>query len=48
MTETAGIADPVDAIETSSPVLDELMTTEDAVEGLTAFAQKRSPNWRNR
>ncbi|MER6816220.1 acetyl-CoA acetyltransferase [Spirillospora sp. NPDC000708] len=48
MTETAGLADAVDAIEASSPTLDELMTTEDAVEGLTAFAQKRRPNWRNR
>ncbi|WP_202126038.1 enoyl-CoA hydratase-related protein [Actinomadura physcomitrii] len=35
MAETTAVADPVDAIEASSPALDERMTTEDAVEGLT-------------
>jgi cyclohexa-1,5-dienecarbonyl-CoA hydratase len=28
--------------------LDELMKTEDALEGLTAFLEKRKPNWKNR
>ena len=28
--------------------LDELMLTDDAVEGLTAFLEKRKPVWRNR
>ena len=28
--------------------LEELMSTEDAVEGLEAFLEKRSPKWRNR
>ncbi|OGD12042.1 MAG: hypothetical protein A2Y86_00945 [Candidatus Aminicenantes bacterium RBG_13_62_12] len=28
--------------------LDELMKTEDAIEGLTAFLEKRKPTWKNR
>ena len=28
--------------------LDELMTTEDAHEGLSAFLAKRAPQWKNR
>lgn len=46
----AGIADRfrrnMQAIETM--YLDELMTTEDAQEGLRAFLEKRQPEWRNR
>ncbi|BBH70046.1 hypothetical protein ACTI_67310 [Actinoplanes sp. OR16] len=48
MEETRGIPDVVDAVTHHSPALDELMLTEDAIEGLTAFAQKRKPNWKNR
>jgi acetyl-CoA C-acetyltransferase len=48
MAETQDIADTVDAVRHRSPLLDELMTSEDALEGMTAFAQKRSPQWRNR
>lgn len=48
MNETAGIADTVDAVSDPSPALDELMLSEDTVEGMTAFAQKRKPHWRNR
>jgi acetyl-CoA C-acetyltransferase len=48
MEETRGIADAVDAVTHPTTALDDLMTSEDATEGLTAFAQKRRPNWRNR
>lgn len=48
MNETAGIADTVDAVAHPSPALDELMVSEDSVEGVTAFAEKRAPRWRNR
>lgn len=48
MAETQGIADTVDAVRRPSPLLDELIASEDAFEGLTAFAQKRAPRWRNR
>jgi len=48
MAETRGIPDVVDAVRFPSPALDDLMTSADAVEGVTAFAQKRRPQWRNR
>ncbi|SDG39009.1 acetyl-CoA acetyltransferase [Pseudonocardia oroxyli] len=48
MGETEGIADTVDAVTHFSPALEELMTSQDAFEGITAFAQKRAPEWRNR
>ncbi|MFC4063538.1 acetyl-CoA acetyltransferase [Actinoplanes subglobosus] len=48
MEETRGIADVVDAVTHPSPAFDELMVSEDAIEGLIAFAQKRKPQWRNR
>ncbi|MFP5071643.1 acetyl-CoA acetyltransferase [Pseudonocardia nantongensis] len=47
MDETGGIADTVEAVRHPSPALDELMVSEDAVEGVTAFAQKRAPRWVN-
>jgi acetyl-CoA C-acetyltransferase len=31
-----------------SPALDDLATSDDMIEGLTAFAQKRAPHWKNR
>ncbi|OLO25734.1 acetyl-CoA acetyltransferase [Streptomyces sp. MNU77] len=48
MAETEGIPDAVDAVEHPSSALDDLMVSQDAIEGLTAFAQKRRPRWKNR
>ena len=48
MEETRGIADVVDAVNHPTSAFDELMASEDAIEGLTAFAAKRRPQWRNR
>jgi acetyl-CoA C-acetyltransferase len=47
MAETRGIPDLVDAVTFPSPALDELMASADAMEGVTAFAQKRAPRWKN-
>ena len=43
MEETRGIADVVEAVNYPSAALDELMASEDATEGMTAFAAKRRP-----
>ena len=48
MEEKRGIPDVIDAVTHPSTAFDELMTSEDFTEGLTAFAQKRRPHWRNR
>jgi len=48
MEETRGIPDVVDAVNHPSAAFDELMASEDAIEGVTAFAAKRRPRWRNR
>jgi acetyl-CoA C-acetyltransferase len=48
MAETRGIPDVLDAVTYPSAAFDELMASEDATEGMTAFAQKRRPRWRNR
>src|SRR5258708_1101558 len=48
MEETRGIPDVVEAVNYPSPALDDLMASEDALEGVTAFAAKRKPRWRNR
>lgn len=48
--ETDGIAGADEAARMASltPAIDTLMVSEDMVEGTTAFAQKRAPQWRNR
>ena len=48
MTETQGMADTAAAISQTGETLDDLMMTEDALEGLRAFAEKRPPLWKNR
>jgi acetyl-CoA C-acetyltransferase len=48
MEETRGVPDVIDAVTRRSTAFDDLMATEDAIEGVTAFAQKRRPVWRNR
>jgi acetyl-CoA C-acetyltransferase len=48
MEETRGIPDVIDAVTYPSGAVDDLMASEDAIEGMTAFARKRRPQWRNR
>ena len=47
MEATRGIPDPVDAVNQRSTAFDELMVSHDAIEGMTAFARKRAPQWKN-
>ncbi len=48
MADTAAMPDVTDAIAVGGLVRDELMASEDTIEGRTAFAEKRRPRWRNR
>lgn len=48
MEQSQGIPDTVDAVTAPNDVIDELMTSADAIEGMTAFAMKRQPEWKNR
>jgi enoyl-CoA hydratase len=45
----AAASEPDDGLrEVSRKLLDELLESEDAGEGLSAFAEKRAPHWRGR
>jgi acetyl-CoA C-acetyltransferase len=48
MRRTESIPDELAAARMRQPGIDELLSSEDAVEGPMAFAQKRKPNWKNR
>jgi len=48
MDQTQGIPETLDAVTAPTDVIDELMTSADAIEGMTAFALKRQPEWKNR
>jgi acetyl-CoA C-acetyltransferase len=48
MAETRDIPAVIDAVTYRSPAVDELQISEDMLEGVTAFAAKRPPRWRNR
>jgi acetyl-CoA C-acetyltransferase len=47
MEETRGIPDTLDAVEHPSTGFDDVIMSADAIEGMTAFAEKRRPRWRN-
>lgn len=48
MSDAASIADVVSAVDHPVELLDELVGTEDMVEGITSFVAKRQPQWKNR
>jgi acetyl-CoA C-acetyltransferase len=48
MRDTETMPDELAACRWKHPAIDELMTSEDAIEGPMAFAQKRKPVWKNR
>jgi acetyl-CoA C-acetyltransferase len=48
MEETQGIADTVEAVTHPTDAVDDLLFSDDMIEGLTAFARKRRPQWKNR
>lgn len=47
MNATRGTPDVLDAVTARSTAFDDLMSSADAMEGITAFAQKRKPTWQN-
>ncbi len=48
MADTRGIADAVVAVNSTADAVEDLMVTDDALEGMKALADRRVPQWRNR
>lgn len=48
MDETRGIADDVEAVRFETDAMDQLLISQDTLEGIMAFAEKRPPVWMNR
>ncbi len=48
MEEATAYGDPVDALDAPTSAVDEMLFSNDTIEGITAFALKRDPVWRNR
>ncbi|MRK00890.1 acetyl-CoA acetyltransferase [Aeromicrobium sp. S22] len=48
MEQTRGIADPVEAARHETDAMDQLLISEDTLEGIMAFGEKRAPQWKNR
>jgi acetyl-CoA C-acetyltransferase len=48
MEQAEGTGDVIKALDETRPLLDELLVSDDMIEGMTAFVKRRTPVWRNR
>jgi len=48
LSETARMADTVEAVRFPADAINRLLTSQDMQEGVSAFAQKRKPSWRGK